>query len=83
MATSTNDNGNRTNDIIRKIKDPVFLSSIFFVLNTDFFDNWLKDMIPSLRTSSEMFSTLVKTIIFVIIYLIYCYFMKKAPFGNN
>jgi hypothetical protein len=67
-------------ELLKKIQDPVFISSIFFLINTDFFDNWLKDMIPSLRTSSEMFSTLIKTIVFAIMYLAYCYFMKKSPF---
>lgn len=79
----SNDKNKDAKDWLNRISDPLFASSLFFLMTSEFFDNWLKDMIPSLRTGSELYTTLVKTLIYAGLYLVYTYIMKKAPFEEK
>lgn len=53
------------------IKDPLIVALIFFATASDWFDNWLKDLFPSLRTTNPMVFTLIKAVVFSAIYWIY------------
>lgn len=59
------------------IKDPLIVSALFFVAASDWFDNWLKDIFPSLRTSNPIVFGLIKTAVFAIMYWLYQLFIKK------
>lgn len=58
-------------------KDPLIVAALFFVAASDWFDNWLKDIFPSLRTTNPMIFTLIKTVFFAALYWLYKAFVKK------
>nr|UOX61068.1 MAG: hypothetical protein DiTV3a_F8ORF2 [Diabrotica toursvirus 3a] len=58
------------------IKDPLIISIFFFVAASDWFENWLKDLFPSLRTTNPLVFTLIKTGIFAGMYWLYSMFLK-------
>lgn len=63
---------------IENFKDPLIVSLLFFVAASEWFDNWLKDMFPQLRTTNPMIFTLIKTAVFAGLYWLYHLFMKKT-----
>lgn len=60
-----------------KLKDPLIVSAIFFLVASDWFDNWLKDLFPRLREMNGAVYTLIKTAIFAGIYWLYHMFLNK------
>lgn len=60
-----------------KLKDPLIVSALFFIVASDWFDNWLRDTFPTLRSGNPMMFTLIKTGIFAVLYWMYNSFMKK------
>lgn len=59
------------------LKDPLIVAALFFVAASDWFDNWLKDIFPSLRTTNPMMFTLIKTVFFAGLYWLYRAFMER------
>ena len=53
------------------LKDPLIVSGLFFIVASNWFDDWLRDLFPSLRTGNAMMYTLIKTIIFAALYWLY------------
>lgn len=64
-------------------KDTLIVSLIFFVVGSDFFDTWLKDLFPGLRTSNPLLVTLIKTLVFAGLYYIYYLIRKRNSQNNN
>ena len=65
------------------LKDPLIVAALFFIAASDWFDNWLKDMFPSLRTTNPMVFTLIKTLFFAGLYWLYRAFMERRNSGNG
>lgn len=64
-------------------KDPLIVAALFFVAASDWFDNWLKDLFPSLRTTNPMIFTLIKTVFFAGLYWLYRAFMERQKTANT
>lgn len=59
-------------------KDTLMVSAIFFIVGSEFFDNWIKDFFPQLRSGNPIFVTIIKSVIFAGLYYIYYLFKKKG-----
>lgn len=60
------------------LKDPLIVSCLFFAFASDWFDSYIRDLFPQLKTTNPVVFTLVKTVAFLIIYWIYQKVMSGA-----
>lgn len=65
------------------LKDPLIVAALFFVIGSDWFDGWLKDLFPSLRSTNPMMFTLMKTVVFGVFYWIYNNYIKSSNGGGT
>lgn len=59
-------------------KDTLMVTAIFFIVGSEFFDNWIKDLFPQLRSGNPIFVTIIKSAIFAGFYYIYYLFKKRG-----
>lgn len=68
---------------LENLKDPLFVSLIFFIVASDWFDNWLKDLFPSLRDTNPLLFNLLKTLVFALLYWLYKTMFKSSSSSGN
>lgn len=59
-------------------KDPLIVSALFFLIASDWFDRWLRDMFPSLNSTNPILYNLMKTALFAGLYWLYHKFFPKS-----
>lgn len=57
------------------VRDNVIVSGLFLFLASEWFDGWLRDMFPQLRSSSPIVVTIIKTGLFGSFYWLYKYLL--------
>ncbi|CCA61387.1 hypothetical protein AV955_gp030 [Diadromus pulchellus ascovirus 4a] len=53
------------------LKDNLIVAALFFLISSDWFDSWLKDLFPQLKMQNAMMFTLIKTGVFALAYWLY------------
>ena len=64
-------------------KDNLIVAAFFFLVSNDWFDNWIRDIFPSLRDTNKIVITLIKTVIFAAIYWMYHAFYLDKKNSNS
>lgn len=58
-------------------KDPLIISILFFLVSSEWFDEWIKNMFPRLRTIDPIFYNLMRTGVFAGLYWVYHAILDK------
>lgn len=61
---------------LETLKDPLIVSGLFFVVASSWFDDWLRNMFPTLATGNQTMYMLIKAVIFLLLYWMYVYFIR-------
>lgn len=67
------------------LKDYLIVSLMVFLVSSDWFDNWIRNMFPQLTNTNPLMYALIKTGTFAALYWAYHYFFlnRKPDLNNN
>lgn len=77
---STNNN---SPDTTTDLKDYLMVSAMVFLVSSDWFDNWIRNVFPQLTNTNPFMYALIKTLVFALMYWAYHYFFLKDTAQNK